>query len=92
MLKILTDEEAFFMMNQKFSKLKANSIIDLCHNDRRMAAIVVSIDNNNRSFDFLPLDDTGVRAVLSGKLPEVKTVHLSSDPKQVRPMWNDVGS
>lgn len=91
MLRVLSKEEAFCLLNRKFEVLKEKVVIDVCYEDIRLPAIVLSIDKNKRSFTILPLDKEGIETMLSGGLPEPVTISLPSSPDVEHPCWNEVG-
>jgi hypothetical protein len=90
MIKVLSKEESFFLLQRKFVELKEKDVIDLCYRDRRYPAIVVSVDREANSFRVLPLDESGVADVLEKKLPEEVEVIIPRTAEEVHPMWNKV--
>ena len=90
MLRVLSEEEAFAMMGRAFAALREHNVIDLCVDDDRFPAIVVSVDHLARKFEVVPLDKDGVRRLLHGRVPSAMTVQLPSSPGR-HPMWNTVG-
>lgn len=91
MLKILSKEEAFCLLNRKFDVLKEKTVIDVCYDHIRLPAIVLSIDKNQRSFIILPLNREGIDTMLSGGRPESVTIKLPLSPDIPHPCWNEIG-
>jgi hypothetical protein len=90
MLRVLSKEESFSMMRRAFAALRAHDVIDLCFEDERFPAIVVSIDKIAKKFEVVRLDKEGVRALLHGRVPCPVRVVLPPAPGE-HPMWNLVG-
>jgi len=90
MIKILSKEDSFFLLQRKFFSLKEKKVIDLCHRDRRYPAIVISVDRERSSFRVLPLDEAGVEAFLDKRFPEEVEVIVPKTADEVHPMWNEV--
>ena len=78
------------LLSRKFVALSENKVIDLCYDNRRYPAIVVSVDREAGSFSVLPLDEKGVLAVLDRRLPEEITVKVPDNPEEAHPMWNEI--
>jgi hypothetical protein len=89
--KVLSKEESFDIVLQKFARLKERTIIDLVNLDARFAAIVISVNRQERSFEVLPLDIHGINSVLSGKLPVPVMVQIPLTSDEPHPCWNEIG-
>lgn len=94
-MRILTSEESFDMMQAKFNQLNVNDLIDLCYDNRRYAALVISINKDQRYFRAYRVDAEAIRRIASGSpLPDscdIVTVFLPPSPCNIHPQWNFVG-
>lgn len=95
MLKVLSKEESFHALERNFSELTEYDIIDLCHEDERFPAVVVSVDYAGRSFEAVRLTKTLMVSLMSGSvspapIPTI-TVSIPPEPSERHPGWNVVG-
>ena len=94
MMKILTKEESFMLLQRKFAELKEFDVIDLCYKDERYPAIVSHVDHPARSFRVLPMKREVVEDLIKFGLTNLEDfvkVQLPDDPSHVHPMWNKIG-
>ena len=90
MFKVLTDEEAFLLMNESFKKLSRSDVIDLYYKNKHLAAIVTHVDQANKFFFAIPLTRDNVNRIILGIEAKTKsiTVQLPTRPQDQRPCWN----
>lgn len=96
MLRVLSKQESFDLMESQFAKLKPFQVIDLCYKNRRFPAIVYEI--YARSFSVVPLNETNIRMMFmkegyasdwAGK--QENRIFLPDSPDKAHPMWNIIG-
>lgn len=92
-MRILSDEEAFNLMCQRFSRLSPHDVIDIClpSPPRGFPAMVTGVNRQARMFSIIPLTKDNIRSLLEGKRPPEEDVKLTQDPGQPHPTWNVVG-
>ncbi len=88
MLRVLSG-----IMEMNFAKLSEYDLIDLCYENKRFPAVVVSIDYIGRAFEVVPLSKTMLIMCLSGSVSaqEPKTIKLTDSPSNICPSWNLIG-
>jgi hypothetical protein len=89
-MRMLSDAEAFDLMNRDFEKLSNYDVIDVCNDDDRFPAAVVGIDRPSREFTIIPLYPDCVKALLAYGGGERIIISLPSSPLEVRPRWSNV--
>ncbi len=92
-MRVLSKEESFERLKTKFIKLSEYDIIDLCYENERFPAVVVSVDYVGRAFEVVPLTKALIiRGMLNiTSIPETKTIQLPDSPADAHPSWNIVG-
>ena len=89
MMRVLTDEEAFLLMNESFAKLSRSDVLDLYYKNKHFAAIVTHVDQANKFFFVIPLTRENVGKIIRGKETTGSiTVQLPTRPQDQRPCWN----
>lgn len=96
MLRVLSKEESFALLNKKFDELEIDDVIDLAYENRRYPAIVFNIYRDIRGFDVLPLTAENTHALVQGNVDaqwlmnNLKIVMLPNVADQIHPMWNKI--
>ena len=89
MMRVLTDDEAFLLMNENFKKLSRSDVLDLYYKNKHFAAIVTHVDKANKFFFAIPLTRDNIGRIIRGKeTTELITVQLPARPQDQRPCWN----
>jgi hypothetical protein len=93
MIKILSREESFALLNKKFKELQVNDVIDLTHDGLRYPAIVFNVYQRIRAFDVLPLTAENTDKLMRGNadgwlLGSIRVILLPDSADKVHPMWN----
>lgn len=94
MMRVLSKEQAFRHMEECFSKMQPFDIVELCHQNRKFAAIVMGIDHVSRSFSVLPLrsrHDVSNLLATTPIWPNQLGIRIPDKPCDVMPLWNTVG-